>query len=285
MRRTSMMIAADWTAILLVLFGVSIAGNAQESGRTQNAAPRQPVLWNTPSIPPTQPQLSSAPAPRREISGTWDAFAAGIQPFGVKSHAPFTDWGKKLADTYKPGDGPRKVTLGEINDPLDGCDPAGFPRNLFFELRPFKIVQTPEQVLMLYEYQRVWRGIWTDGRPLPQDPEPRWYGYSVGHWLDDYSFVVDTVGLDERTWLDNAGDPHSAEMRVQEIYHRADADTLELTVKIEDPKAYTAPWLGLNKFVLKRQPKTFDIREMICAPSEAQEYKKTVADPASQSPQ
>jgi hypothetical protein len=270
---------------VLTLFAASFAFSsvtlAQQAGPLQNQSAARPTLWNTPSIEPKQPRPSSGPAPRRDVSGVWDAFAAGIQPAGVKSHAPFTEWGEKMASTYKPGDGPRKVPLALINDPLDGCDPAGFPRNLFFELRPFKVVQTPDQVLIMYEYQRVWRAIWTDGRSLPSDPEPRWYGYSVGHWQDDYSFVVDTVGLDERTWLDNAGDPHSAEMRVQEIYHRADQDTLELTVKIDDPKAYKEPWLGLSRFVLHRQPASFDIREMICAPSEAEAYKKEIADPAS----
>ena len=258
-------------------FGPAV--RAQQSGaQNQNAAP--PALWNSPSIAPKQPYPGSGPAPRRAISGIWDAFAAGIQPTGVKSHAPFTEWGEKMANTYKPGDGPRKVPLALINDPLDGCDPAGFPRDLFFELRPIKIVQTPDQVLILYEYQRVWRAIWTDGRELPVDPESRWYGYSVGRWQDDYTFVVDTVGLDERTWLDNAGDPHSDQMRVEETYHRVDQNTLELTVKIDDPKAYKEPWFGLRNFPLRRQPASFDIREMICAPSEAEQYKKEVAEPA-----
>lgn len=67
---------------------------------------------------------------------------------------------------------------------------------------------------------------------------------------------------------------------MRQTYHRADLDTLELTVKIGDPKAYTKPWIGLDKFVLKRQPRTFDIPEMICVPSEAEECKKTVAEPA-----
>jgi len=267
-------------AVLCFFVASSAATQAQQAGaaQKQNAAPA--ALWNSPSIAPKQPQPSSGPPPRHDISGTWDAFAAGIQPTGVKSHAPFTEWGEKMANTYKPGDGPRKVALGLINDPLDDCDPAGFPRNLFFELRPFKVAQTSDQVLMLYEYQKVWRAIWTDGRELPKDPESRWYGYSVGHWQDDYTFVVDTVGLDERTWLDNAGDPHSADMHVEETYHRVDQDTLELTVKIDDPKAYKEPWFGLNKFILHRQRSSFDIREMICAPSEAEEYRKEVAEPA-----
>jgi hypothetical protein len=264
-------------ALLCLCFGSGGVIRAQQSaGQKQNAPPP----WNSPSIAPKQTPPSTGPAPRRDISGIWDAFAAGIQPAGVKSHAPFTEWGNKMASSYKPGDGPRKVALAFINDPLDGCDPAGFPRNLFFELRPFKVVQIPDQVLIMYEYQRIWRAIWTDGRELPKDTESRWYGYSVGHWQDDYTFVVDTVGLDERTWLDNAGDPHSADMRVEETYRRVDQDTLELTVKVDDPKAYTEPWVGLNKFALHRQPASFDIREMICAPSEADEYKKEVAGPA-----
>ncbi len=223
-----------------------------------------------------------APAPRRDISGIWgpEDVMEGIAPRGVQSHAPFTEFGANLANkVYKPGDGPRKAPITEVNDPLDSCDPAGFPRDLLFELRPFQAVQTPGRMLMAYQYQQIWRTIWTDGRALPKDPDPRWYGYSVGKWEDDYTFVVQTVGTDERTWLDNAGDPHSADMRVEERYHRVDHDTMELTVKIDDPKTYTAPWLARDKIRLKLMPQDTDILEMICAPSEAEEYKKTMVNP------
>ena len=237
---------------------------------------------------PQQPEAAKpgkeAPAPKRDLSGIWDPenHIEGISPAGVKSHAPFTDFGANLANNvYKPGDGPRSVAVGMVNDPLDSCDPAGFPRNLLFEFRPFQAVQTSNQVLMLYQYQRVWRVIWTDGRALPKNPDPSWYGHSVGKWEDDYTFVVRTVGMDERTWLDNAGDPHSSEMRVEERYHRVSRDTLELTVKIDDPKAYTEPWLGRDRMRLKLLPPDTDIMEMICAPTEAEVYKKEVAIPAS----
>jgi hypothetical protein len=176
------------------------------------------------------------------------------------------------------------VPVGVTNDPLDSCDPAGFPRNVFFEIRAFQAVQTTDQVLLMYEYQRVWRNIWTDGRELPKDPEPRFYGYSVGRWEDDYTFVVNTIGVDEQTWLDNAGLPHSFDMRVEERYHRVDRDTLELTVKVDDPKAYTRPWLGRDRFILKLQPKTFDIREMMCVATEIQKYKELFVDPATEAP-
>jgi len=244
------------------------------AARAQTSAPQQS----------DSPKMHKAgPAPRRDLTGIWDVANTmeGISPQGVKSHAPFTAWGVDIANNvYKPGDGPRRVPIAHVNDPLDSCDPAGFPRNLLFELRPFHVVQTPDQVLMLYQYQRTWRAIWTDGRELPKDPDPSWYGYSVGKWVDDYTFVVETVGLDERTWLDNAGDPHSSELRVEERYVRLDHDNLELTVKIDDPKAYTAPWLARDKLHLTLRPPKTEIMEMICAPSEAEAYKKTIAEPA-----
>jgi hypothetical protein len=242
--------------------------------RAQNAPPQQPE---------TAKRQKAAPTPRRDLSGIWDVenTMEGISPAGVRSHAPFTDWGIDVANNvYKPGDGPRRVPIGLVNDPLDSCDPAGFPRNLLFELRSVQVVQTPNEVLMLYQYQRVWRVIWTDGRELPKDPDPRWYGYSIGKWADDYTFVVETAGMDQRTWLDNAGDPHSSALRVEERYHRVDHDTMELTVKIDDPKAYTEPWLGRDKLRLTLLPANTDIMEMICAPSEAEEYKKAIANPA-----
>ena len=245
-------------------------------------------LWAQ-TAPTAQPSPAksqkAAPAPRRDLSGIWDVANTmeGIAPEGVKSHAAFTAWGADVANNaYKPGDGPRKVPIGLVNDPLDSCDPAGFPRNVLFELRPFQVVQTRNQLLMLYQYQRVWRVIWTDGRELPKDPDPRWYGYSIGKWVDDYTFVVETTGLDERTWLDNAGNPHSSQMRVEERYFRVDRDNMELTVKIDDPKAYTEPWLGRDKIHLKLMPAKTDIIEMICAPTEAEEYKKAIANPAAQ---
>lgn len=96
--------------------------------------------------------------------------------------------------------------------------------------------------------------------------------------------MVETTGLDERTWLDNAGDPHRSEMRVEERYNRIDNDTLELTVKIDDAKAYTAHWLARDELPLKLLPASSDIMEMICAPSEAEAYKKAIANPATGTP-
>ena len=189
--------------------------------------------WNNAGLP-GPPAGPSAPAPRRDLSGTWDAGAGGIQPTGHVA-APFTARGEQMARANKPGNGSRIVSVSEDNDPLSTMgDPTGFPRIVLYELRPFQIVQTPSQVLMLYMFEKRWRVIWTDGRALPNDPDPRWYGYSVGRWVDDYTFVVQSLGTDDRTWLDNAGNPHSASLRVEERYHRVNRETLELTVTLPE---------------------------------------------------
>jgi hypothetical protein len=123
-------------------------------------------------------------------------------------------------------------------------------------------------------FEKRWRGVWTDGRQLPKDPDPRWYGYSVGRWEDDYTFVVNSNGTDDRTWLDNAGSPHSNDMKVEERYHRASQNVLELTVTIDDPKTYTMPWVARNKMPMRLMPTDTDLMEMIPSATEAAEYKK-----------
>jgi hypothetical protein len=237
--------------------------------------------WNNAALDGVQPGPPvSAPAPRRDVSGIWDAGAGGIQPTGHVA-APFTARGEQMARANKPGNGPRIVDVSEDNDPLSTMgDPTGFPRIVLFELRPFQIVQTPNQVLMLYMFEKRWRVIWTDGRALPTNPDPRWYGYSVGRWEDDYTLVVETVGTDDRTWLDNAGNPHSNSLRVEERYHRVNQGTLELTVTIDDPLVYTKPWVALNKLAIRLMPNGTDLMEMIPSASEAAAYKNEIASQA-----
>jgi hypothetical protein len=238
-------------------------------------------------------KAAPAPAPRHDISGTWEPAAGpgdGIQGLGAKAmpedgkpehEPPYTPLGLEVLKTRRVGNGVRQVLPGEINDPVVFCDPQGLPREDLYELRTTQILQTPLSVVILYEFDKIWRVIWTDGRELPKDPEPRWFGYSAGKWEDDYTLVVQTLGTDERTWVDKAGRPHSGDLRVEERFHRVNRDHLELTVTIDDPKMYTKPWVALDKFPMKLQPPDFDVREMICSPSEFAEYKKLVGDPAS----
>jgi hypothetical protein len=236
--------------------------------------------WNNAGL--TGPQAaSSAPAPRRDLSGIWDAGQRGIQPTGYNVADLFTPLGAKMAGANKPGNGPRIADVSEDNDPLSTLgDPAGFPRILLYELRPFQIVQTPNQVLMLYMFEKRSRVIWTDGRALPRDPDPRWYGYSVGRWDDDYTLVVQSVGMDDRTWLDNAGNPHSTSLRVEERYHRVNQNIIELTVTIDDPVVYTKPWTPISKLPIRLMPSDTDLMEMIPSASEALAYRREIASQA-----
>ena len=88
---------------------------------------------------------------------------------------------------------------------------------------------------------------------------------------------MQTVGLTEQTWLDNAGNPHSTDLRVEERYRRVAFDTLELTVRIDDPTAYTEPWLGRDRLPLRLLSSDTDLIEMICSPADAREYQRLVA--------
>jgi hypothetical protein len=266
----------------------------------------KPEIWNT--IPPIKPAYAgkkSAPAPRRDLSGVWDAAEAdgGRQPSGALEHPAlikprgqgieggqpdetgimhplqYTPAGLEALKANKPsGPGVRQVPAALSNDPVSQCDPIGFPGMDLYELRTIELVQTANQVVYLNQFYGNFRVIWTDGRELPKDPEPRWNGYSVGKWVDDYTFVVETTGLNARSWLDHAGRPHSEDLRVEERFHRVDHDNMEITVTIFDPKMYAEPWQGLNKFPLHLQPPGFDMQEFLCSPIDIEEYNKQVGD-------
>jgi hypothetical protein len=218
-------------------------------------------------------------APHRELTGFWAGrVAARLNPV-----APMTPWGLEQFHLHKTtGDYP----VAESNDPLKACDPLGFPRSMLFMTRGIAFTQMPGRVIEMFQFNRVWREIWTDGRPLPKDvggrsaeaPDPRWYGYSVGHWENDYNFVVDTVGSDARSWLDNAGHPHSPELRVQERYTRVDHNNLDVTITIDDPKTYTKPFV-ITKGSFKWIPQQ-EFEEQFCVPSEEADYQKLIGEPA-----
>ncbi len=245
--------------------------------------------WNRPIPRATEP-LKAAPAPKRDISGAWEpaeGWRNGVQaqgaynyPMDGKHPLPYTPEGEKAWKEHKYGDGFGSYPLAQVNDPFKMCDPIGFPRIDLHDLRAIQIAQTPKKTLIVYENDQVWRSIWTDGRDFPAITEPRWYGYSIGKWADDYTFVVETTGLDERTWIDNAGRPHTKDLRVEEQFHRVSRDLLQLTLTITDPKYYTKPWNALDKYPLRLQTDSFDIREMVCSESEAEIYNKEIAEEA-----
>jgi len=242
-----------------------------------------------------------APAPKHDISGVWEPAAgynSGVAATGAKEmpsdgkpehELPYTPEGRKAFLANRPTFGVTQVEAAVTNDPMPACNPQGFPRIVLHNFRTSRIVQTPENVLVLYEFNKKWRVIWTDGRQLPKDPqnptwgppdppESRWWGYSIGKWVDDFTFVAESNGFDDRTWLDNAGRPHSDLLHVSEQFRRIDRDHLEIAVTIDDPKMYTKPWVALRLRERLQKP-SFDIHEMECAPMETDAYNKQIANP------
>ena len=222
-----------------------------------------------------------APAPKRDLSGVWQlqGYGGAESPAPEKDMPPMTPWAQARFDAEKPGYGSRAAPGG--NDPILQCDPAGFPRIMYLPM-PFEFVQAPGRLLQFFEREHEWRSIWTDGRPLPEDPDPKWYGYAIGHWEDDYTFVTEAAGFNDRTWLGATGYPHSEEMRVRERYQRVARDTLLYNITIDDPKAYSRPIVGPQR-TFKLRPKA-EIEELVCVWSEENAFAKRIREPAAAPP-
>jgi hypothetical protein len=291
-------------------FVVSMVAVVTAAGIVSPLLRAQDNKWN--QIPPPlaayKGKTPQGTPPRRDLTGIWDAIqnriigASGaiehpalfppgtpggsgsqgghLDETGIAKPLPYTPLGlAALKANHPSGPGVRQVDSVLTNDPAGLCDPLGFPYMYTWELRTLNVVQRPKQVIILSFFYGNYRVIWTDGRQPPTDADPRYNGYSVGRWTDDYTFVVETTGLLEKTWLDHAGRPHSDQLKVEETYHRISLDTLELTVKITDPKMYTEPWLAINKADMHLLPDDFDVPELQCSPSEFAAYNDQLASP------
>jgi hypothetical protein len=227
------------------------------------------------------PKTSAASAPKRDLSGVWQYQGAGgaENVADEKNIPPMTPWAKAKFDKEIPGYGSRAAPGG--NDPILQCDPIGFPRVMFMPT-PIEFVQAPGRVLQFFEREHEWRPIWTDGRSLPEDADPAWYGHAIGHWEDDYTFVVESSGFNEKTWLTPGGYPHTEEMHTTERYQRVDHDTILYNVTIVDPKAYTKPIEGRHvTFKLRLH---VEIEELPCVWSEENAFTKRIREPAAAKP-
>ena len=217
-------------------------------------------LPGTPRTPDGKANLS-APAPKTadgkpDHSGIWKLDTSGHNPNynllrkGVE--APMLPWAEEL---YK-----RRVATHGFDRPMTVCLPHGVPDGLTSPYG-FKLVQTPVLTVHLYEEFTKYRQIHTDGRKLPVDPNPQYYGYSVGRWEGD-AFVVDTAGFKEGSWLDNDGHPHTEALRTTERFRRTNFGLIEVEVTIDDPKAYSRPWTA-ETMRLRLQPDT-EMLEHLC---------------------
>jgi hypothetical protein len=183
----------------------------------------------------------SAPAPRTpegtpDFSGIWSApgfstrYLENLAADGVE--VPMQPWAAAL---YKE----RQENFGK-DRPSGHCLPHSVT-DFDAHHMPKKVLQSSGLIVMLFESYHSFRQIFTDGRSLPHDLDPAWFGYSVGRWEGD-TLVVDTAGINEKTWLDDGGHPHSDALHVIERFRRPDFGHMQVRVTIDDPKAYTRPW-------------------------------------------
>jgi hypothetical protein len=244
---------------------------------------------HTPRTKDGKPNLS-APAPRvhgkPDLSGIWQAestsrkelafmFPPGVGLLqggvnGLGEDDPQKYFLNILAD-YKPGTEPLTPQAGakflqklqSNTKPASLCMPATVPTTELLP-SPYRIVQTPDLTLLLFESDTVFRQIHTDGRKHPDDPQPSFMGYSVGHWEGDW-FVVEARGFNDRADLDAMGHFHSDKMRVTERFHRRDFGHMELEITIDDPATFSKPVVIKSNQVLL--PDT-DVMESFCTEGE-----------------
>ncbi|OFW37196.1 MAG: hypothetical protein A3J28_07705 [Acidobacteria bacterium RIFCSPLOWO2_12_FULL_60_22] len=154
---------------------------------------------------------------------------------------PMTAWAEAIFKYNGTPDGADEGRRNEV-DSYSHCSPPGVPRNWAIR-RPYEIIQEPHRVLILFEGDHWVRQIWTDGRGHPPNVGRTWGGHSIGKWDGD-TLVVDTVGFNDKSWIDIAGHPHSEALHLTERLRRVDPDHLLITITFEDPKAFTKPWTG-----------------------------------------
>jgi hypothetical protein len=199
------------------------------------------INYPTPGTPRTKdgkPNLS-APAPKTpdgkpDFSGIWQAptgkYLENLAADGVE--VPMLPWAQKLYKERQENDAKDR--------PSGRCLPHSVT-DFDAHFTPKKIIQNPGLIVMLFESYHSYRQIFTDGRPFPENREPAWFGYSVGKW-EGNTLVVNTVGINEKTWLDDGGHPHSDALHIIERFRRPDFGHMEAQVTIDDPKAYSKPW-------------------------------------------
>ena len=183
-----------------------------------------------------------APAPRLEngridLQGIWmsndNRYIRDLARDIGDDNVPYLPWAKRIYEERRTGEHSRE-------DPDANCLPQGVPK-IDFVSYPWKLIETPNSVVIIYETFNYWRQIFTDGRTLDPNAKPAWMGYSTGYWDED-TFVVETRGFNGKTWLDQVGRPTTDQLTVTERFTRTHYGHMEIEVTIDDPGAYSGAW-------------------------------------------
>ena len=250
------------TFLWVAVFVLGMPATAQNSPAGQRPRQGNQPAGNPPQQGRGRPSgpIAGPPHDAHDLTGVWNMRGGGGQGGFGRVDPNMTAWGEQQYKLQKSSNG-GQYTLQETNDPvITKCFPPGVPR-IYLQPFPLQIVQTPKEVIFLYEYDHTARHIFTDGRKHPDDVTPTYMGDSIGHWEGD-TFVVDTVGFNEKTWLDRIGHSHSDQLHVIERFQRVNLNDLELDASMEDPKALATPWNVHLQFQLHPD---WSIAEQVCA--------------------
>jgi hypothetical protein len=195
------------------------------------------------------PVIPRMPDGKPSFVGYWDLpYTPNMAAKDGEAAIPYTDAGRAAFKNHDAKD-----------DPTSLCLYPGMPR-IMQSPYPIQIIQTQEYVTILFEYMRQFRAIPTDGRAHPENLPPSFMGDSTGKWEGD-TFVVDTTGLNDKTWLDTAGHQHSDEMHLTERFVRTPT-TINLEYTIDDPKMYAKPWKQ-ERIIRLSKPAAYGLPQLI----------------------
>jgi hypothetical protein len=241
------------TLYVVFLLGLAPAASAQWPARTVPDVPRSTdgtvnLTAPTPRTSHGRPDLSGLWIPQPDPNGKPEGVENTVFPrYLINVTKDLEDQGGLLVPTAESRYRKRLATEG-VEDPIAHCQPPGSSR-IFSLPRPTKIIETPSAMLLLHEHDTTYRQIFTDGRPLPEEPFPTWMGYSIGRWDHD-TFVVTTIGLTDRIWLDVQGHPQTEALVMTERFRRIDVGHLDIEVTYADPGTFKTPLTITHKLRL-----------------------------------
>jgi hypothetical protein len=243
------------------------------------------IAAQVPRAPDGKPDLTGVWQPASKVRGSWEEANAGdglggsgkdpSAPVALGSTArapgiegaPYQPWAaKKVLEYYNNR---------AISDPTARCLPAGIPRLMSFGLFPVQFVQTPKQIVIIYEYMNVFRVIPLNAKH-PDDAEPGYLGDSVGHWEGD-TLVVDVTSFNDKTWLIGTGTFHTEALHITERFTRVDKDQINYEAVMEDPNVFTKPWVFRSTMMLREGTR---VREYVCGENneDPARYEKLLKD-------
>jgi hypothetical protein len=250
------------TAVSLVALLASLSLPAVAAA--QAAAPPVPPMdvYTLTNFLPIGPPANLKPSKVADLSGDWaldsrpgkggigqslSAADPGGRMRGKEPDIPYQPWAREYTLKQIPATGPDGMFERTTDPYIHTCEPLGLGRTYMYPNKT-RFIQTPDAVYMLHELGPTFRVVWMNARH-PEDPDPQYWGHSVGWYENDDTLVVDTIGVNNRSWLDQLGHPRTEKLHLIERYRRVSPTELTLDMTVDDPGAYTAPWPGKRNFL------------------------------------